>query len=266
MYVQVKCRELLLRLSENLSRLKITNVLKLQSRVGVYNQKNLAEAPITMLPSDVLYKILSYVKYKRWFQLCYLNKKMNINLCSNEQFWKGRWRKLGLRRRCFYLSNFEEAVQLEQSNHLAKQCWDKICSGDKYSSWVREIKHTLNGPATVEDIIKFENSLGILLPYQILSSIRIHDGQFCKKVAVIDNISLHSIEEMLTHYKQLSVKNRLRFKYKLPVGAGTSLGDQSFIYIDLEKADHAVYLSSPHGNTDCKICPNWFSFLLSIGQ
>jgi hypothetical protein len=263
MYVQVKCRALLLRLSENLSGLKITNVLKLENLVGVYNQKNLAESPITVLPSDLLYNILSYVKYKRWFQLCYLNRRMNINLRSNEQFWKGRWREVGLRRRCFYLSNFEEVVRMEKSKRLAKHCWEKIY---RYSSWVREIKHSLNGPATAEDIVNFENSLGILLPYQILSSIRIHDGQFCKKVAVIDNISLHSIEEIFTHYKQLSVKNRLRFKYKLPVGAGTSLGDQSFIYIDLEKADHAVYLSSPHGNTDCKICPNWFSFLLSIGQ
>ena len=277
MYVHVKNRGLLLRLSDksnNTLRPILNNVLSIklkknndiQTGVEKHILKNCKENSITSMPSDLLNVTLSYLNYKDWFKLIFVNKKMMISINSNEPLWKTRFMiYFPWKRRCFTLSNFEEAIAFEESKSIAQQCWQKLYDSQAYSPWIREIKYSLNRPATAKNIIDFEKKVNFFLPLQFLTSITIHDGQYNKNVRVLDNLSLLSLDEIFVHYKRLLKKNKTAYKYKLPVAAGSSLGDQNFLYLDLQ-TNHGIHLQSPHATTDHEIFANWFSFIASIGE
>ena len=85
MYVHVKNRGLLLRLSDksnNTLRPIINNVLSIklkknndiQTGVEKHILKNCKENSITSMPSDLLNVTLSYLNYKDWFKLIFVNK------------------------------------------------------------------------------------------------------------------------------------------------------------------------------------------------
>ena len=275
MYVHVKNRDLLLRLStrqlaipyeKNVDRILLLKV----GEVGNHSStpSNSRKSTLTLLPPDAFGKIMSYLHYSEWFKFCVINTEVAVTMNSNENLWHHRFRTFfpKNRRRCFFLSSFEEAKEFEISKYFAKKCWQQVYDQQYYSSRLRSIIYSLNGPASDDAIIRFENKIGIFLPYQFLHSLRVHNGQHSKDVKVLDNISLLSLAEIDAYYQHLMGIDSSQYRFKLPVGAGTSY-DQHFLYIDLEaSSNHPIFLCSPLGVTTHKVFHNWFSFVASIGE
>ena len=275
MYVRVKNRDLLIRLSarhlvapykKNVDRILLLKV----GEVGNHSSapSNIRKSMLTLLPPDAFAMIMSYLHYSEWFKFCIINSEVAVTINSNENLWRHRFRTFfpKNRRRCFFLSSFEEAQEFEISKYFAKKCWQQVYDQQYYSSRLRSIIYSLNGPASDDAIIRFENKIGIFLPYQFLHSLRVHNGQHSKDVKVLDNISLLSLAEIDAYYQHLMGIDSSQYRFKLPVGAGTSY-DQHFLYIDLEaSSNHPIFLCSPLGVTTHKVFHNWFSFVASIGE
>ena len=276
MYVRVKNRDLLLRLSARqlaspphekvIDRVLLLKVGEAGNHSSI--RSNSRKPTLTLLPGDAFAMIMYYLPYYEWFKFRVVNKEIAVIISSSENLWHHRFRKFfpKSRRRCFFLSSFEEARNFEASKYFTKKCWRHVYDQQRYSSRLRSVIYSLNGPASDDAIIQFENKIGIFLPYQFLNSLRLHNGQHSKNVKVLDNISLLSLNEIDAYYEYLMNIDSSRYKFKLPVGAGTSY-DQQFLYIDLEVSNaHPIFLCSPLGVTTHKVFHNWLSFIASIGE
>ena len=89
------------------------------------------------------------------------------------------------RRRCF-LSSLKSA-KFEISKYFAKKCWQQVYDQQYYSSRLRSIIYSLNGPASDDAIIRFENKIEYFCRIGFCT-LRVHNGQHSKDVKVLDNI------------------------------------------------------------------------------